>query len=120
MLFGRNRTATDGQGQIPELSDASNNPERRAKAWLENRLARGAKERFVEIVHSFTPEMGAACLTKNVGHNRKFNDGSAALWARIMQEGRWKLTHEAIAFTLQRMAIFSTDSIAAVASKRLA
>lgn len=51
-----------------------------------------------------TPEMAADWLSKNEG-NRKLREQHAAALARAMDEGKYKLTHQAIALTKRKRLI---------------
>ena len=69
---------------------------RRAKAWLDSRLARMRSQgRFTEEA-VITPEVAALLLTLNTS-NRKYRASRSRRWADTITRGGWKLTHQGIA-----------------------
>jgi len=75
---------------------------RRAIAWLAPRLARGMEERFVEPNVQITPALAEQLLTLNT-RNQNIKPQVVEKYARAMQEGRWRLTPEAISIGRDRV-----------------
>ncbi len=65
--------------------------------WFESCLARGQHEIFFEM-HTVTPELAQIMLGQNV-RNRKLRETRAQTIAAAMAEGRWKPSHQGIAFS---------------------
>lgn len=77
-------------------ADAGGGPQMtmRERGWLEQCLARGRRELFFEIV-AISPAVAAELLRRNT-HNRPFSSGRAAKYAKVIADGRWRVTPEAL------------------------
>lgn len=91
MTFNSEDMRTEADAQAPAITASA-----RDSAWLEERLKRGKRECFSEIV-TVTPGMAAAFMEHNE-HNRGLAKRRAEKYATIIREGRWKVTHQGIAF----------------------
>ena len=65
--------------------------------WFESCLSRGQHEIFFEM-HTITPELAQIMLGQNT-HNRKLRVSRTQSIAAAMAEGRWKPSHQGIAFS---------------------
>lgn len=93
MLMDTQNLALDIDKGNPIRTSANN----REQNWLKSRIHRGVQERFVEIV-KVTPGLASAMMERNV-NNRHLGVNRVSKYASIMQEGRWRLTSEALAFS---------------------
>jgi hypothetical protein len=62
-------------------------------------------ERDAERV-ALTPTLAAVIFRKHNGRNRDFTLSKAKRWARAMERGEWKLTHQGIAFAAGTNKLF--------------
>lgn len=65
-------------------------------------------------VEEVTPEQAAAWLDKNHAGNRKPKSNRIDQWSRDMREGRWRLSHQGIAFDVNGTLIDGQNRLAAV------
>jgi hypothetical protein len=80
---------------VAKLFSAGARPDqRRAEAWLKDRLSRGQADVFTETV-DLTPALAEMLLARNP-ENRALSDRTSDTYARDIVEGRWKLNGEAI------------------------
>lgn len=63
--------------------------------WLQNCLAMGRHEMFSQTVE-ITPSIACAIMRRNT-HNRPFSAARSAKYAKIILDGRWRVTTEGIA-----------------------
>jgi hypothetical protein len=61
-------------------------------------------DRFNCVV-DLTPQMAEDWLTNSIGHNRKLMDSHVDYLAGEMKAGRWRLTHQGIAFSTNGMLL---------------
>ena len=57
------------------------------------------------VVLDVTPELAATWLSECNTHNRKLVDAHVDRLARDMKAGRWRLTHQGIAFSTNRVLL---------------
>jgi len=64
-------------------------------------------------VRAVTPAMAREMLARNAG-NRKLSQTKVSMYARIMREGSWRLTHQGIAITEDGGLIDGQHRLAAI------
>jgi hypothetical protein len=65
-------------------------------------------------LQTITPDMAKDCLAKNDTENRSRNKARVAAMARDMREGRWRTTHQGIAFDEHGTLIDGQHRLAAI------
>lgn len=106
-MFGFSKVETPVQATLP-----ISNPERRAEAWISDRFRRGEKTRFSEDI-TITPQIAAEGLKFNI-NNRPLQKSRVARHVRVMQEGRWKFSTQAIVFAKNRRLIDGQHRLSAI------
>lgn len=92
MMFGKDKARQDDPG--PLYTAAANSAVRRADAWLEANLKRGAREKF-SLVGMLTPELAEMLLARNPG-NRNISKARIQQIATDLREGRVPCNGETI------------------------
>jgi hypothetical protein len=67
-------------------------------------IASGEPDDAVRV--TLTPTLAAVIFRKHNGRNRDFTLSKAKRWARAMERGEWKLTHQGIAFAAGTNKLF--------------
>lgn len=88
-------------------------PERRALAWLEDRLEHGRKSRCTEVV-GLTPEMASLVLARCNQGNRHVVEGTVRRYAETMRRGEWLLTDHGISFSREGVLNDGQHRLAAI------
>lgn len=65
-----------------------------------------------------TPALAAEFLTKNVAHNRRLKLAKIAAFARDMKNGKWRLTHQAIAFDWNGELVDGQNRLSAIVKSK--
>lgn len=86
----------------PLFSEASKPESRRAKAWLEERIASSKKlpsfQLHAEVV-SMSPALAEIIMLQSNEGNRAIKTSKVAIYEEAIRQGRWRLTSQGISFS---------------------
>lgn len=90
---------------------------RRADSWLDARIHDGKRGQFTEEKPvSITPVMAEVMLLRNV-NNRKIRASKVQSYRRAIREGRWKVTHQGVAFDIDGVLRDGQHRLTAIAAE---
>lgn len=92
-----------GQQSLSRIMNGSNRPGRKVVAT-----------RITSEVVAITPAMAEGWLKMNYEGNRKLRQTRVDRWAREMTLGRWRVTHQGIAFNLNGQLVDGQHRLAAI------
>jgi hypothetical protein len=87
-----------------------------AAMWMAAQLKRGVKERFCQVL-KVSPLMAEQLLLRNT-HNRPVVQGGVSEYTKLMQEGRWRLTIEAIGLDKEGTLLNGQHRLLAIVASR--
>lgn len=112
-LFTSRKTSAQAEATSAPLFSSDGSEARRAKAWLDSRLARAQKGGAFDEIVELTPAMAELLKALNTA-NRRIRRSRVAQLVKIIKAGAWRTTHQGIAIAMEGIVLDGQHRIEAV------